>query len=99
MNETTQRRLTRTRDGRMVGGVCSGLAQYTNTDPTIVRLAAVVVTLLLAGFGGVILYGLAVLIIPDEGSDRTMAQDLIDRANAQRGSHDANQPPQDVNVN
>lgn len=99
MNTTASNRLTRSRDGRMIAGVCSGLAKYTNTDPTIVRLVAVVVTFFLAGIGGIVLYGLAVLIIPEEGSDKTMAQDLFEKANAQRGPQDTNTPPQDIHVN
>jgi phage shock protein PspC (stress-responsive transcriptional regulator) len=99
MNTTSQRQLTRSRDGRMVAGVCAGLAKYTNTDPTIIRLVAIVVTIFLAGIGGVVLYALAVLIIPEEGSERTIAQDLLDKANAQRGQQDVNTPPQDINVN
>ncbi|MEA5078023.1 MAG: PspC domain-containing protein [Anaerolineaceae bacterium] len=35
------KRLYRSNTDRMLGGVCGGLAQYFNVDPTVVRLVAV----------------------------------------------------------
>ena len=37
-----QKRLYRTRDDQMVGGVCGGVARYFGVDPTLVRVVAVV---------------------------------------------------------
>jgi phage shock protein PspC (stress-responsive transcriptional regulator) len=82
MNEPTDtpqpRRLTRTRDGRMITGVCSGTAAYFNADPTLVRVVAAVLTVLTSG-AGVLLYVAAALIIPEEGKDVSIAQELIDK--------------------
>ena len=50
------------KDG-IFGGVCSGIADYLNTDPTLVRLVWVLVTLLSMGLG-VLAYLLFWLIIP-----------------------------------
>lgn len=55
-------RLYRSKEDRMIAGVCGGLAEYFNMDPTIVRLLWIA-----AGFTfgcGVIAYLIAVLIIP-----------------------------------
>jgi len=61
---TTTRRLVRRTDDRMVAGVCSGVADYLGVDPTIVRLAVVVGTVL--GFGTLIVaYVLAWLLMPE----------------------------------
>ena len=61
---TTSRRLVRRTDDRMVAGVCSGVADYSGVDPTIVRLAVVVGTVL--GFGTLIVaYVLAWLLMPE----------------------------------
>jgi phage shock protein C len=46
----------------MIGGVCAGLAQYLNTDPTVVRLIFVLLTL--AGFSGLLIYIIMWLIVP-----------------------------------
>jgi phage shock protein C len=82
MNEptdTTQpRRLTRTRSGRMITGVCSGAAAYFGVDPTLVRIAVAVLTVLTSG-AGILLYAAAALIIPEEGKDASIAQELIDK--------------------
>ena len=59
------RRLVRRTDGRMVGGVCAGLADHLGLDVTLVRLLTVVVTVL--GFGSVIIaYLVALVIVPKD---------------------------------
>jgi phage shock protein C len=61
-----ERRLMRSRRSRMIAGVCGGIAEYTNTDPTIVRLIWALVTLFPATLPvGLIGYILAWLIIPE----------------------------------
>jgi phage shock protein C len=56
------RRFIRSRDDRMIAGVCGGLAQYFGIDPTIVRVGAV--ALALAGGAGVPAYLAAWLFAP-----------------------------------
>lgn len=58
------RRLLRSRDDRVIGGVCSGLARYFNIDPLIVRIAAV--ALLFAGGISAVAYLAALLLVPDD---------------------------------
>ena len=60
------KRLARSRDMRMVGGVAGGIATYFAIDPVIVRLAFVLLTLL-NGIGAII-YLVLWLIVPNEGS-------------------------------
>ena len=60
MNEKSHR-LTRSNDERMVLGVCGGIAQRLEVDPTLVRLAFVVFAF--AG-PGLLAYGIAALVIP-----------------------------------
>jgi phage shock protein PspC (stress-responsive transcriptional regulator) len=58
------RRLVRRTDDRMIAGVCSGIAEYTGIDVTVVRLAAVVGAVL--GFGSLIVaYVVAWLLMPE----------------------------------
>src|SRR4051812_23355793 len=64
------RRLHRSSDDRILGGVCAGLARYFNVDPTIVRIAAA--ALLLLGGVGIIAYGAAWLLVPEEGTDEPL---------------------------
>ncbi|HEX2895408.1 MAG TPA: PspC domain-containing protein [Marmoricola sp.] len=40
------KRLYRTRDDQMIGGVCGGIARYFDVDPTLVRVLAVVALVL-----------------------------------------------------
>jgi len=61
------RRLFRSRDERVIAGVCGGLARYLNVDPVIVRVAAV--ALVFAGGAGLLLYAAAFLLVPNEGED------------------------------
>ncbi|SDB88231.1 PspC domain-containing protein [Shouchella lonarensis] len=59
------KRLTRSRDSRMIAGVCGGLANYFRLDPTLVRLGMVALVLFSVG-SLVLFYLIAALIIPKE---------------------------------
>ena len=62
------RKLYRKRAGRMLGGVCAGLADYSGLDVTTVRLISVV--LMVASFSMfVLLYVVLWVIVPEEPQD------------------------------
>jgi phage shock protein PspC (stress-responsive transcriptional regulator) len=69
------RPLRRAYHGRMLAGVAAGIAGYLDVDVTIVRLAFVVLTLL--GGAGIPAYLAGTLLIPEEGSDESLASSLI----------------------
>ena len=56
--------LTRSRSNRMIAGVCAGLADYLNIDPTVVRLLFVL-GFFLAGPGIVIAYLIMAIVTPE----------------------------------
>lgn len=56
------KKLYKSNQNKMIDGVCGGIAEYFGIDPTVVRLAVVVLSLM--GFSGVIAYILAAIIIP-----------------------------------
>jgi phage shock protein PspC (stress-responsive transcriptional regulator) len=58
------KRLYRSRKERMVAGVCGGIAEYFNVDPTLVRLAWIILGLP-SGFGW-IGYLIAWIIVPEQ---------------------------------
>jgi len=58
------KRLTRNPIGRMLGGVCTGLADYLGVDVAIVRLGFVGLTLL-SGVG-IVAYAACWIVIPQE---------------------------------
>ncbi len=58
------KRLYRSESSRMLCGVCAGIAEYFNLDPTLIRLAWVLFCIL--GGSGVLAYILAAIIIPPE---------------------------------
>ncbi len=60
-----QRRLYRSVRDRMLGGVCGGLANYLNVDPTLIRLLWVAFTLF-SQAPGLLLYVIAWIIVPAE---------------------------------
>ncbi len=57
------KRLYRSLENRMIAGVCGGIAEYMDLDPTIVRLAWVVMVFGL-GFG-ILAYIVAWIIVPE----------------------------------
>jgi phage shock protein C len=86
MEPTTQRKspaLRRPTEGRLVAGVAIGLADYFDVDAVLVRVALVAVTLM--GGLGVALYVAAWLLMPDEGSDESVAEELLDRMRTETG--------------
>ena len=61
-----QKKLYRNTQNKMIAGVCSGLADYINIDPTVVRVLWALIAL---GGAGIIAYLIAALIIPEKPSD------------------------------
>ncbi len=57
-----KKRLYRSRDNSMIAGVCGGLGEYFDMDPTFIRLLWIVFTL--AGGSGILAYIIAWIIIP-----------------------------------
>lgn len=49
---------------RKLDGVCAGIAEFFEIDPTIVRVAYALVSLFTAGFGGTIVYIILAIIMP-----------------------------------
>lgn len=68
--------LRRAYHGRMLAGVAAGIADYLGVDVTIIRVAFAVATLL--GGAGVPAYLACLLLIPEEGSNVSLATDFID---------------------
>ena len=70
-------RLHRCRDRRLVAGVASGVAHFFDIDPTLVRIGFVALAL----FGGLALpvYLAGWLLIPEEGADLSVAEELLAR--------------------
>jgi len=60
------KRLYKTSDNKMIGGVCNGLAEYFDVDPTIIRLIWVIFAF--CGGGGVLAYLIAWIILPDKNT-------------------------------
>jgi phage shock protein PspC (stress-responsive transcriptional regulator) len=75
-----EERLHRGGEHRMLAGVAVGLADYFDIDPTLVRIGFVALTFL--GGLAVPLYLAGWLLIPEEGSDTSVAEDLLARERA-----------------
>ena len=58
------RKLYRAEEGKMIAGVCAGLAEYFAIDPTLVRLAWVLFCAL--GGSGVLAYIICAIIMPNK---------------------------------
>lgn len=73
IDEGTQqiRKFRRSKDDRILAGVCGGAAKLLGVDAAIVRLLLVAATLL--GFGtGALVYLACWIVVPEEGSDETV---------------------------
>lgn len=65
-------RLRRSRADRKVAGVAGGLARHLDVDPLLLRVAFVILTFF--GGGGILLYGVAWLIVPEEDTGEAVVK-------------------------
>lgn len=72
---STPRPLRRPFHGRMITGVAAGIGDYLGIDPLLVRIGFAVLVVL--GGAGIPLYLAGLLLIPDEGSDQSIAASLL----------------------
>ena len=77
--------LVRRRDGRMLAGVCAGVADYLGLDVTVVRVIWAVISVITGG-AGVLAYLVAWAIIPDEGQQNSIAEDIVSKKRDARAS-------------
>jgi phage shock protein C len=64
-NATTTAKLTRSRDDRMIAGVCGGFAKRFGLDPALVRVLLAAATILGLG-SGIVLYVICWMVIPEQ---------------------------------
>ncbi len=58
-------RLHRSSENKMIAGVCGGLGEYLNVDPTVIRLIWAILSVISVGFPGIVIYIIAALIFPE----------------------------------
>ncbi|MBP5159628.1 MAG: PspC domain-containing protein [Lachnospiraceae bacterium] len=63
MVEEEKKKLRKSQTDRKICGVCGGIAEYFNSDPTVIRLLLVLFCCL--GGSGIIAYIIAAIIMPD----------------------------------
>ena len=66
-SEPPRRKLTRSKD-KMIAGVCGGIAEYFQIDPTLVRVLYVLVSILSAAFPGILAYIILMFVMPPPDS-------------------------------
>lgn len=59
-------RLTKSRKNVMLFGICGGIAEWLDWDPTVVRIAYVLASIFSAAFPGILIYIMLIFIMPDE---------------------------------
>lgn len=60
----SERRLRRSPDKKLLGGVIGGLAEYFDRDPTLLRVLYVLISVLSAAFPGIFVYLILWVIVP-----------------------------------
>ncbi|WNB92786.1 PspC domain-containing protein [Bacillus sp. NEB1478] len=59
------KKLKRSSDAK-IAGVCGGIAEYMNVDPTLIRLATVAIAIFTVVFPVVLVYFIAMAVMPEE---------------------------------
>jgi len=78
--DQTTPQLRRPVEGRMLAGVAAGIAHYLGADVTAVRIILAVLTIV--GGAGVPIYLAAWLLIPEEGSEQSIAGGFLQSRSA-----------------
>lgn len=66
MTQASERRLYRSRSDKVLGGVLGGFAHYMGWDPAVVRILFALLVLVTGFFPGVVLYLVALVVVPEE---------------------------------
>jgi phage shock protein C len=80
MSDDNGKKLLRKREGRMIAGVCAGLAEYFGIDVNLVRLLFGVFVILW-GLGALV-YVVAWAVVPEEGENSSIAEAFINKNKA-----------------
>lgn len=65
MTHPAPKKLLRSRTNRILLGVCGGLAEYLDLDPTVVRVLYVIISIVSVAFPGIFAYVILALIMPN----------------------------------
>ncbi|MEQ8774424.1 MAG: PspC domain-containing protein [Marinoscillum sp.] len=60
------KRLYRSKKDSMLAGVCGGIAEYFDLDPTLVRIGYLVLSALSVGFPGILVYIILWIVVPEQ---------------------------------
>ncbi|WP_214318136.1 PspC domain-containing protein [Nonomuraea sediminis] len=92
MSEYNTKQLRRTHNGRILAGVCSGIGEYIGVDANLVRIALAIATLF--GGVGVGVYAIGWLLMPEEGRETSIVQDLFNKQQQSSPWSDEQKPQQ-----
>lgn len=67
-----QRRLYRSKSNKVLAGICGGIGEYLNIDPTIIRITMIVLTIF--GGSGILLYAISYFVIPESSGPQPASQ-------------------------
>jgi phage shock protein C len=79
MNDIPSKTLNRKREGRLVAGVCVGLADYFGFPVAAVRVVFVVAALPFFAFLGALVYLVSWAVVPDEGEAESIVERLVNK--------------------
>jgi phage shock protein PspC (stress-responsive transcriptional regulator) len=79
MNDLSSKTLDRKREGRMLAGVCAGLADYLGFSVVAVRVVFVVAALPFFAFLGALVYLVSWAVVPDEGEKESILEQLVNK--------------------
>jgi phage shock protein C len=66
-----KKRMVRSSNDKKLGGVCAGIADYLDTDPTVIRVAYIVLSVFTGVFPGIIVYFILWVIMPEGETPQT----------------------------
>ena len=84
--------LVRPKEGRIIAGVCAGIANAMKVDVSIVRVVVALAAVFTSGMG-LLAYFVAWAVIPDEGSETTGLDQVINQVKQYKAKGETTIPP------
>lgn len=76
VKEVKVKKLVRSRDDKVVAGVCGGLGEYFGIDPIIIRILFAIITV--SGGSGFLVYIILWVVMPERGEENNSTKQIVD---------------------
>ena len=90
-DKQSRKRLYLSEDDKKIAGVCGGIAEYFDADPTLIRLVWIVLTALTGFLPGIVAYIIAAMVMPSRVHEKEFYMEKDPKADKDRNKREDRQ--------